>query len=96
MFISERLDDLITSPLYSFGRESTLPITIIAMTKTNLLPTVRASKSFTGKNGRNWTKFLMSDNTEHIEQGLMQSPFMVTKAKGKDGKQHLSVWSVAS
>jgi hypothetical protein len=66
------------------------------MTQKNLLPTVRASKCFTDKKGKTWTKFLMSDNTEHIEQGSMTGPFMVTKNKGKDGKQHLSVWSVAS
>jgi hypothetical protein len=49
---------------------------------------------FTDKQGRPWTKFLMSDKKEHIEQGHMQAPFMVTMSTVK-GKKHISVWSVA-
>ena len=64
------------------------------MTTKNLLPSVIAHKMFTDKQGRQWTKFLMSDKKEHIEQGHMQAPFMVTESK-VNGKKHISVWSVA-
>jgi hypothetical protein len=64
------------------------------MTTKNLLPSVIAHKMFTDKQGRPWTKFLMSDKKEHIEQGHMQAPFMVTMSTVK-GKKHISVWSVA-
>ena len=63
------------------------------MTKSTL-PSVIANKMFTDKQGRPWTKFLMSDHKEHIEQGHMQGPFMVTMSTVK-GKKHISVWSVA-
>mgnify|MGYP001114264765 FL=1 len=55
---------------------------------------VVAHKSFVGKDGRNWTKFLMSNGTEHMESGHMQAPFIVTMVTVK-GKKIPSVWSVA-
>lgn len=59
--------------------------------KNNTLPKVVANKFFNGKDGRPWTKFLLSTGKDHLEQGHMQGPYIVTK----DAKGRLSVWSVA-
>lgn len=92
MYISPCDDHLKTSPLCSFGWESTRPLTPNIMNTKTSLPTVRAYKSFTGKDGRAWTKFLLSNGKEHLEQGIMQSPFVVTSGMYK-GKKQLTIWS---
>ena len=55
---------------------------------------VVGSKCFTCKEGKHWTKFMLSNGKTTLEQGHMEGPFVVTTSKYKN-KVVYDVWQVA-
>jgi len=65
------------------------------MTTKTKLPTVKAFRHLTVDKEPK-TICLMSDNSQKWADGHLNPPFVVTEYTGKDGKDYINIWSVAS